>query len=354
MLLHPFILEIEELAVPDNDDAECSISSSSSSDQSLFESWNEDYSWDDNPLQLLQEQELDYCIDDVDYLLPSSSHKENVIVTPSNRRVMCNWCYKIAELSSVDNVVVCIAMSYLDRFMATSLSDHNNTSSTVARRALGCRHEYQLAVVTCLFIAMKLRGKWQFGADTIATDICSGMYTKEEIEIMELEILHALSWKLNGPTAHDFIIAMVNLLPRNNNSNNNNNNSSAALAAISTLVQLANDHIEAAILDYEMALQPSSRLAYVALLASLQRSDVTIDTYFDPTDLVTWTNTIDNNMWFKKVCIAVEQQGSTIVRPTIPVLLPHTSISLTSSDDDNDATTSDDDDMSSSDEMRTA
>jgi hypothetical protein len=345
MLLHPFILEIEELAVPDNDDAECSISSSSSADQSLFESWNEDYSWDDNPLQLLQEQELDYCIDDVDYL-SSSSHKENVIVTPANRRVMCNWCYKIAELSSVDNVVVCIAMSYLDRFMATSLSDHNNNSSTVARRALGCRHEYQLAVVTCLFIAMKLRGKWQFGADTIATEICSGMYTKEEIEIMELEILHALSWRLNGPTAHDFIIAMVNLLPRNSNNNN------SSVAPISTLVQLANDHIEAAILDYEMALQPSSRLAYVALLASLQRSDVTIDAYFDPTDLITWTNTIDNNMWFKKVCIAVEQ-GSTILRPTTPLLLPPTSISLTGSYDDNDATTSDDD-ISSSDEMRTA
>jgi hypothetical protein len=114
---------------------------------------------------------------------------------------------------------------------------------------------------------------------------------------------------------------------------------------------LANDHIEAAILDYEMALQPSSRLAYVALLASLQRSEVVIDAYFDPTDLLTWTNTIDNNMWFKKVCIAVEQQGSTLIRPP---LLPPTSISLTSSDDNDDATTSDDDDMSSSDEMRTA
>ena len=314
MLLHPFILEIHKLAAPDNDDADCSISSSSSSSscQSLFESWNND----DNPLQLLQDQESDYCIDDVNYL-SSASSKENVVVTPADRRVMCNWCYKIAELSSLDNVVVCIAMSYLDRFMATSLSDDNS----VAKRVLGCHVEYQLAAVTCLFIAMKLRGGLHIGADAVSANICDGMYEREEIEVMELEILHSLSWRLNGPTAHEFIHAMVGLLPNN-----------TGTTAITTLVNLANDHIEAAILDYEMALQPSSRLAYVALLASLQRSDV-IDA-FGPIDLLSWSTNIDNNMWFKKVCIV---EGSTLRLP-----LPPTSISFTNSDDD-DATSSSDD-----------
>jgi len=316
MLLHPFILEIHELAAPDNDDADCSVSSSSSSSssyQSLFESWRND---DDNPLRLLQDQESDYCIDDVDYL-SSASSKENVVVTPADRRVMCNWCYKIAELSSLDNVVVCIAMSYLDRFMATSLSDDNS----VAKRALGCRDEYQLAVVTCLFVAMKLRGGLHIGADAVSTNICNGMYEKEEIEVMELEILHSLSWRLNGPTAHEFVHAMVGLLPNNTDA-----------TAITTLVKLANDHIEAAMLDYEMALQPSSRLAYVALLASLQRSDV-IDA-FDPIDLLSWSTNIDNNMWSKKVCTV---EGSTLRLP-----LPPASISFTNSDDD-DATSSSDD-----------
>jgi hypothetical protein len=84
-------------------------------------------------------------------------------------------------------------MSYLDRFMATSLSDDNS----VAKRALGCHDEYQLAAVTCLFIAMKLRGGLHIGADTVSTNICNGMYEKEEIEVMELEILHSLSWRLN-------------------------------------------------------------------------------------------------------------------------------------------------------------
>lgn len=327
MLLHPFILEIHELAVPDNDDAECSVSSSSSSSsyQSLFESWKND----DNPLRLLQDQESDYCIDDVDYL-SSTSSKENdvvVVITPANRRVLCNWCYKIAQLSSLDNVVVCIAMSYLDRFMATSLSDDNG----VAKRALGCHVEYQLAVVTCLFIAMKLRGGLHIGADAVSANICNGMYEREEIEVMELEILHSLSWRLHGPTAHEFIHAMVGLLPND-----------ADAAAITTLVNLANDHIEAAMLDYEMALQPSSRLAYVALLASLQRSDV-IDA-FGPIDLLSWCTNIDDNMWYKKVCIV--EGGSTLRLP----LLPPTSISFTNIDDD-DATSSSDDDISLGDEI---
>jgi len=43
--------------------------------------------------------------------------------------------------------------------------------------------------------------------------VCHGLYTKDELDGMEMEILQALSWRLNGPSPHELIDALVGLLP---------------------------------------------------------------------------------------------------------------------------------------------
>jgi hypothetical protein len=41
------------------------------------------------------------------------------------------------------------------------------------------------------------------------------MYDANEIIAMELNVLQALKWKLNGPTPHDFIDYYLELVPSN-------------------------------------------------------------------------------------------------------------------------------------------
>ena len=151
-------------------------------------------------LQLMQAQEPYYRIS-ADYLSSSSA-----TITAADRRALCSWSYEIIEsLSNINSEIACIGISYLDRFMATS--------SPRAKVALRSRHEYQLVTVACTVIAIKNRGGVKLGSDFVSEVVCHGLYTSDEIDVMEMEILHALSWKLNGPSPHEFIDALLGLLP---------------------------------------------------------------------------------------------------------------------------------------------
>ena len=187
-------------------------------------------------LRFMQEQETHYRVRG-NYL-----SKSEATVTPEDRRTMCSWCYQIVDSCCIDRVVACIGMSYLDRFMSTS--SH--------------------------------RSKTSFIADTV----CQGVYTEDELDAMEMEVLSALTWKLNGPSSHDFVDAIVGLLPP----------SCCSGGASSSLVLAARVHLEAAALDYSMAMHPSSALACAALLSSLKRPDVL--GAFRTADLIAWTSIV--------------------------------------------------------------
>ena len=217
-------------------------------------------------LRFMQEQETHYRVRG-DYLSTSEA-----TVTPEDRRTMCSWCYQIADLCSIDRGVACIGMSYLDRFMSTS--------SNRSMDALLSRTEYQLAAVSCLVIALKCRSGIELGTGFVAETVCQGVYTEDELDAMEMEVLGALTWKLNGPSSHDFVDAIVGLLPP----------SCCSGGASSSLVLAARVHLEAAALDYSMAMHPSSALACAALLSSLKRPDVL--GAFRTADLIAWTSNV--------------------------------------------------------------
>ena len=191
-------------------------------------------------------------------------------MTPDDRRTMCSWCYQIVDSCSIDRSVACVGMSYLDRFMCTP--SHRATS------ALASRREYQLAAVCCLVVALKCRGGIKVGTDFVADSVCRGLYDADELDGMEMDVLGALGWRLNGPSPHDYVDAIVSLLPRTACHDVSN--------AASSLASSAKTHVEAAMLDYCMATQPSSSLAYAALLTSLQRTTVMSD--LRASDLFAW------------------------------------------------------------------
>ena len=237
-----------------------------------------DYQYQIDHLQFMQAQEPHYQIS-ADYLSSSSA-----TVTAADRRALCSWSYEIIEsLSNINSEIACIGISYLDRFMATS--------SPRAKVALRSRHEYQLVTVACTVIAIKNRGGVKLGSDFVSEVVCHGLYTSDEIDVMEMEILHALSWKLNGPSPHEFIDALLGLLPASAEDANAVDIESSSLL----LSKLSKNQVEAAVLDYDLALQSSLVLAYAAILTSLQTTSVILD-LFSPMDLINWMSNIDSVM----------------------------------------------------------
>ena len=71
---------------------------------------------------------------------------------------------------------------------------------------------YQLIVVTCLNIAIKVDSPTIVVTSQELSELCRGEYTHEEIESEEMCVLHSLAWYVNPPTASQIanhILALV-------------------------------------------------------------------------------------------------------------------------------------------------
>ena len=223
-----------------------------------------------------------------------------------DRRTMISWSYDIVDACSIDREMAIIGMSYFDRFLLTSpgisiFSYHNHNTS---------RRKFQLAYLTCLVIALKCRGGMQVDSPFVSETICQGMYTPREIVQMERTILEALQWKLNGPSPQEFVSGLLQLLPSSSTSTSTSSFSPSsspsgptAAACSSTnaatqlhekLKTLANKHIESSMLDYSMARQPPSRIAYAALLVALSKLNhhSTSVFFLGPVERYRWMHTI--------------------------------------------------------------
>ena len=118
-----------------------------------------------------------------------------------DRQALCNWGYQtIAACNGGNRLTVVKAISYFDRYMSSSSQ---------------CRdlEAIQLAFVTSLVIALKIDAGFNVELDFIASAITKDAYTQEDIRRMELEILQALEWRLNGPTPHEFIDRFLEVVP---------------------------------------------------------------------------------------------------------------------------------------------
>ena len=253
-----------------------------------------DYQYQIDHLQFMQAQESHYQIS-ADYLSSSSA-----TITADDRHALCSWSYEIIEsLSNINSEIACIGMSYLDRFMATS--------SPRAKAALTTRHVYQLATVACTVIAIKNRGGIKhLGSDFVSDIVCHGLYTIDEIDGMEMEVLQALRWRLNGPSPHEFIDAIVGLLPAS--SFEGGTDYALSLRLLSKHSKL---HVEAAVLDYDLAIQLSSNLAYAAILTSLQKASVVEG--FHLMDLISWMSTLKSVLaGSRAVEIFIKHIGDTV------------------------------------------
>mmetsp|Transcript_12738 Transcript_12738/g.31096 ORF Transcript_12738/g.31096 Transcript_12738/m.31096 type:complete len:291 (-) Transcript_12738:116-988(-) len=155
-------------------------------------------------LMLMMEQErTTYAICNCLNSNPTHTTGRPALITPNERAKIVDWCYTIVDQCQYNRENVAIAMNIVDRFA-------NEPSS---RDVLRDQMKYQLVAVTALYISNKLYEQFVIGSDGFSA-LTQGMYSVEEIEAMELRILHCLSWRLCPPTALQIgyrILALINV-----------------------------------------------------------------------------------------------------------------------------------------------
>jgi hypothetical protein len=114
----------------------------------------------------------------------NASSSSNSQINELWREKICEWCYQVVDHFDFNREVVSVAMSYLDRYLATR---------TVNRRI------FQLAAMTALYLAIKLYepGKLRMAS---LIDLSRGYFMAEHIVTMEDSMLQSLGWHVHPPT----------------------------------------------------------------------------------------------------------------------------------------------------------
>lgn len=114
------------------------------------------------------------------------------------REKISEWCYQVVDHFDYNRQVVSIAMNYLDRYLA--LRPVN-------------RKIFQLAAMTCLFLAIKLNETRPLSLPAFLS-LSRGYFQAEHVLKMEHAILRALQWRMNPPIALVQAKHLMFVLPR--------------------------------------------------------------------------------------------------------------------------------------------
>jgi hypothetical protein len=175
-------------------------------------------------------------------------------VSASDRQALCNWGYSLIGVCvGVDKPAVAVAISYFDRYLSSSKQN--------VKQVIGDRGLVQLAFVSCLVIALKVRSGICVDMNYVSDELCGGSYVASDVTEMEFEILGSLKWRLNGPTPHDFIVAFLQVLP------------STEPNELEILSRYSNHVASVGIANYFVALHSPSSIAYASICCALELMD---------------------------------------------------------------------------------
>lgn len=113
-------------------------------------------------------------------------------VTEVDRTKIVNWCYDVVNNLVIDSEIVAIAMEMFDRF--------HSTPSIISGNSLRDPRLFQLLAIASLYLAIKTNAHVTVEISLFA-EISDGLYTSDEIEAMEMNILKGLSWQILAPTS---------------------------------------------------------------------------------------------------------------------------------------------------------
>jgi hypothetical protein len=100
------------------------------------------------------------------------------LVVHQDRMKIVDWCYRVIDHCKMDRETVTVEMDIADRFFS-------NQSSFIAQRALLQCRDYELVVMTSLYLAIKLHERVLFRSDLFA-EMSNGVYSVDKIERTEI------------------------------------------------------------------------------------------------------------------------------------------------------------------------
>jgi len=184
-----------------------------------------------------------------DYILANDDilHDAKTPVDDRCRVKMCTWCYQVVDFCQFRRETVSVGMSYLDRYLCTP----------EGRSALTNRKLYQLVAMTALYIAIKINEPLEMET-SLLSDLSRGCYVEMDFVQMEEELLKALGWRLNGPTALNYVQHFLALIPQ-----------SISEEVAEGIMDYARYQLELAVAEHILVSVPKQEIAFAAILNSM-------------------------------------------------------------------------------------
>eukprot|EP00934_Nitzschia_sp_Nitz4_P005898 Nitzschia sp. Nitz4//scaffold5_size260463//225655//226638//NITZ4_001021-RA/size260463-processed-gene-0.403-mRNA-1//-1//CDS//3329555457//5888//frame0 len=185
----------------------------------------------------------------------SNVDSKDLPVDPECRFRMSEWCFQIVDFCSFKRETVAIAMSCLDRFVA----------SPSGRDAYLDRSKFQLASMVALYSAVKIHEHEAMDPGLMAT-LSRGAFTAPQIEEMEARILSAIEFRVNPPTSLAFCNHFLDLIPSH----------VVDFQSRDTVMELAKFQTEIAVSDVDLMCAKPSTVALAALMNSFDSLDMDV------------------------------------------------------------------------------
>jgi hypothetical protein len=174
-----------------------------------------------------------------------------VAVDASCRFVMAKWADTVCNYCNYNKETVEIALSILDRFVATE----------EGQCILYDRHLYQLAAMTCLYTSIKINEEEIMDLNTVQA-LSRGVHTTESITSMEYKILSALQWKVHPPTSMSFVRQILSLV--------SSDHISDSIREI--IINETKNEIELLINEYNFVTYNASIIAFACILNAIEEN----------------------------------------------------------------------------------
>lgn len=160
---------------------------------------------------------------------------------PEWRSGIVEWSYHIINVNKFSRDTVAISMNYFDRFLSTFEGKQNI-------------QEFQLAAMTCLYIAIKVHERRAIKPKTIS-ELSNGAFQEKQVTEMELRIATTLQWRLNPPTSMSFVRSFLLMIPDRRIED----------FELWTVLDLATFQTELAVREYDFVSYAASTIALAAI-----------------------------------------------------------------------------------------